>query len=157
MHNTVSHPIIGKSKGCIALETIIVKDIKHKQQLATFVRKVFDKYQGEKLAFKKKKITIIIIIIIMIIIINNNSWYHFDRTFCITLRISYVLLQLLRGECKSGTKVICFFSIFMQINSLTHGRLYIKASFCIKTLGYLLSLSKAVRSPHDKTSWKDTE
>ena len=141
MHNTVSHPIIGKSKGCIALETIIVKDIKHKQQLATFVRKVFDKYQGEKLAFKKKKIT----------------WYHFDRTFCITLRISYVLLQLLRGECKSGTKVICFFSIFMQINSLTHERLYIKASFCIKTLGYLLSLSKAVRSPHDKTSWKDTE
>ena len=55
MHNTVSHPIIGKSKGCIALETIIVKDIKHKQQLATFVRKVFDKYQGEKLPFKKKK------------------------------------------------------------------------------------------------------
>ena len=112
MHNTVSHPIIGKSKGCIALETIIVKDIKHKQQLATFVRKVFDKYQGEKLPFKKKKITIIIIIIIMIIIINNNSWYHFDRTFYITLRISYVLLQLLRGECKSVTKVICFFYFY---------------------------------------------
>ena len=107
MHNTVSHPIIGKSKGCIALETIIVKDIKHKQQLATFVRKVFDKYQGEKLPFKKKKITIIIIIII-----KNNSWYHFDRTFCITLRISYVLVHILRGECNSVTKVICFFYFY---------------------------------------------